>query len=360
MKRLFNFCAGPAAMPTAVLQKAQEELLNYQDLGMSVMEMSHRSTHYIEIASRAEQHLRQLMNIGDDYTVLFLQGGASLQFAGVPLNLLSGTADYLETGAWSKKAYQEAKRYDMLGTVNLVASGQDGHYTDVPDVGTWQVNDQADYFHYCSNETIHGVQITCPPKLDVPLVVDMSSDILSRPINVNDFGMIYAGAQKNIGPAGLTLVIIQKSLLGRAAAICPSVMNYSTQAAADSMLNTPASYAWYLAGLVFEWLLAQGGVETIAKLNQQKATLLYQAIDNSDFYDNRVKKHCRSLMNVPFQLADSTLEPLFLEQAQQAGLLNLQGHRAVGGMRASLYNAIGLDAVQALVSFMADFEKRYG
>lgn len=360
MSRLFNFCAGPATMPTAVLQRAQDELLDWQNLGASVMEISHRSADYIELASRAEQNLRTLMNINDDYAVLFLQGGASLQFAGIPMNLLSGVADYLDTGAWSTKAYKEAARYDGLGRINLVASGKDSNYTDVPSVDTWQLSEKADYFHYCSNETIHGVQIFDTPKVDAPLVADMSSNILSAPINVNDFGLIYAGAQKNIGPAGLTLVIVQKELLGRAANICPSVMNYTAQAEADSMLNTPATYAWYLAGLVFEWMIEQGGVEAIAKINEQKAKLLYHAIDNSSFYHNAVNPAYRSLMNVPFTLADSSLDKLFLEQAKQAGLLNLKGHRMVGGMRASLYNAVGLDAVEALVAFMVDFEKTHG
>lgn len=357
--RFANFCAGPASMPTAVLQKAQAELLDWQGRGVSVMEISHRSADYIEIAERAETHLRQLMGIGDDYAVLFLQGGASLQFSAVVLNLLNGgTADYLDTGTWSKKAYKEAKRYEALGLgkINLVAQG-DGK--DVPSTDSWQLSENASYFHYCPNETIHGVQIFQTPKVNAPIVADFSSCILSEPINVNDFGLIYAGAQKNIGPAGLTLVIVRKDLLEQASAWCPSILNYKNQADSDSMLNTPATYAWYLSGLVFEWLLENGGVEAIAKINRQKAQILYQAIDESDFYSNLVNPNHRSIMNVPFYLANADLDKLFLEKSKQAGLLNLKGHRAVGGMRASIYNAITLEQVSDLVAFMQDFEKNH-
>ncbi|MDO4441875.1 MAG: 3-phosphoserine/phosphohydroxythreonine transaminase [Moraxella sp.] len=359
MNRLANFCAGPASMPTAVLQKAQAELLDWRGTGASVMEISHRSADYIEIATKAEQDLRKLMNISDDYAVLFLQGGAALQFSAIPLNLLNGgTADYLTTGTWSEKAYKEAKRYDALGLgkINLVAQG-DG--TDVPSMDTWQLTDGASYFHYCPNETIHGVQIFETPKVDAPIVADFSSCILSEPINVNDFGVIYAGAQKNIGPAGLTLVIIRKDLLEQASAWCPNIMNYKNQLDNDSMLNTPSTYAWYLSGLVFEWLLDNGGVEAIAKINRAKAELLYRTIDESDFYANKVNPKHRSIMNVPFQLADTNLDKLFLEESKKAGLLNLKGHRVVGGMRASIYNAITLEQVQALVDFMKDFEQKH-
>lgn len=359
MNRLANFCAGPATMPTAVLEKAQAELLDWQGRGISVMEMSHRSADYMEVASRAEANLRQLMNISDDYAVLFLQGGAMLQFSAVPLNLLNGkTADYLNTGTWSEKAYKEAKRYEALGLgkINLVASG-DG--TDVPAVDTWALSEQASFFHYCPNETIHGVQIFETPKVNAPLVADMSSCILSEPINVNDFGLIYAGAQKNIGPAGLTLVIVHKALMEQASPWCPNVLNYKNQADNNSMLNTPSTFAWYLSGLVFEWLLAQGGVEAIAKINRQKAQLLYQTIDDSDFYHNKVNPKHRSIMNVPFSLADTELDKRFLEKAQEAGLLNLKGHRAVGGMRASIYNAVTFEQVHLLTEFMKDFEKTH-
>lgn len=361
MNRLANFCAGPATMPTEVLERAQAELLDWQGRGVSVMEVSHRSADYIEIAQKAEADLRTLMGICDDYEVLFLQGGAALQFSAIPLNLLGngGVADYLNTGAWSQKAYKEAKRYQILGlgTVNLVAEG-DG--TDVPDATSWQLTDGASYFHYCPNETIHGVQFFETPKVNAPIVADMSSCILSEPINVNDFGVIYAGAQKNIGPAGLTIVIIHKDLMSQASPWCPNILNYKNQADNDSMLNTPATFAWYLSGLVFEWLLANGGVESIAKTNRAKAELLYQAIDQSDFYHNGVNPKYRSIMNVPFTLANSELDKAFLEKSKAAGLLNLKGHRVIGGMRASIYNAVTLAQVEQLVSFMQDFEKNYG
>ncbi len=357
MNRLANFCAGPASMPTEVLLRAQSELLDWRGKGVSVMEISHRSADYIEIATKAEQDLRTLMGVSDDYAVLFLQGGAALQFSAVVLNLLNGgTADYLITGAWSEKAHKEAKRYQALGlgTINLVAQG-DGR--DVPAFDTWQLSDKASYFHYCANETIHGVQIFETPKVDAPIVADLSSCILSEPINVNDFGLIYAGAQKNIGPAGLTIVIVRKDLMEQASAWCPAILNYKNQADNDSMLNTPSTFAWYLSGLVFEWLLDQGGVEAMAKINRAKAQLLYQAIDDSDFYHNHVNPTYRSIMNVPFTLADSELDKLFLEQSKEAGLLNLKGHRVVDGMRASIYNAITLEQVQALTDFMKTFEK---
>ena len=360
MTRFANFCAGPASMPTAVLEKAQNEMLDWRGTGASVMEISHRSADYIEIASKAEADLRKLMNISDDYAVLSLQGGAALQFSAIPLNLLNGgTADYLNTCAWSEKAYKEAKRYESLdlGKINLVATGNGA---DVPSQDSWQLTDGAAYFHYCPNETIHGVQIFETPKVNAPIVADMSSCILSEPINVNDFGMIYAGAQKNIGPAGLTLVIIRKDLLEQASPWCPNIMNYKNQFDNDSMLNTPSTYAWYLSGLVFEWLLDNGGVEAIAKINRAKAQTLYRAIDESDFYRNTVNPKHRSIMNVPFQLADTELDKLFLEESKKAGLLNLKGHRVVGGMRASIYNAITLEQVESLVDFMKTFEQKHG
>lgn len=360
MSRLHNFSAGPAGMPTKVLERAKEELLHWNSTGTSVMEVSHRGADYVALAHKAESNLRQLMRIDDAYAVLFLQGGASLQFAGVPMNLLQGTADYLETGAWSKKAYQEASRYTMLGQINLVASGKEGNYTDVPQRNAWRLTDKADYFHYCSNETIHGIYTDVPSSINAPLVCDMSSDILSRPVDVSRFGIIYAGAQKNIGPAGLSVVIIKKELLDKASSICPSVMNYSLQAKADSMLNTPATYAWYLAGLVFEWLLEKGGVPAIYEQNQAKAKLLYETIDGSSFYHNAINPTCRSIMNIPFTLADNSLDEVFLKQAKTAGLLALKGHRSVGGMRASIYNALELESVQVLVDFMMDFEKKFG
>lgn len=358
--RVHNFCAGPAFMPTAVLEKAQQELLNWQNSGMSVMEMSHRSSEFVAIAETAEQNLRKLMNIPNNYKVLFLQGGASLQFSAIPLNLLQGTADYLDTGIWSKKAYQEAKRYEVLGLgkINLVASGKDSLYTNVPEINTWQQSDNADYFHYCSNESINGVAIFDIPKVNAPIVADMSSCILSEPIDVTKFGLIYAGAQKNIGPAGLTLVIVRDDLLGKTNSYCPSILNYQHQVENGSMVNTPATFAWYLSGLVFEWLLEQGGIEAIYQQNLEKARRLYHFIDNSDFYHNPVEKSYRSIMNIPFTLADKSLDKVFLQQADNHGLLNLKGHRSVGGMRASIYNATGLQAVDDLIAFMREFEKK--
>lgn len=357
--RLHNFCAGPAALPTAVLEKAKAEMLDWQGKGLSVMEMSHRSDAFIGITQQAEQNLRTLLNIPTNYQVLFLQGGASLQFSALPLNLLpSGkTADYLDTGVWSAKALKEAKRY---GNIQVVASAQNNGYTCVSEQSTWQVSDDAAYFHYCPNETINGLAMHDIPQVKAPLVADMSSCILSTPIDVSQFGVIYAGAQKNIGPAGLTLVIVRDDVLAEANPACPSLMNYAQQAKHGSMINTPPTYAWYLAGLVFEWLLEQGGLLVVAKMNQQKAELLYRFIDDHTFYNNPVAKKNRSIMNVPFTLADSRLDKLFLQQSEQAGLLNLAGHRSVGGMRASIYNAVSLQAVQDLTEFMADFAAKHG
>ena len=360
--RVPNFSAGPATIPTAVLSRAQEELLDWQGRGMSVMEVSHRSKEYIAIAQKAEAKLRSLMDIPDNYKVLFLQGGASLQFSAIPLNLLKdGRADYLTTGTWSEKAVKEAQRYAKLGLgeVNLVATGKDSNFTDVPAQSDWAISDDAAYFHYCANETIHGLQIFEPPKVDVPIIADMSSCILSQPIDVSKFGMIYAGAQKNIGPAGLVIVIVREDLLGQASEWCPMLLNYEHQADKESMSNTPATYSWYLAGLVFDWLEEQGGVAAIGKINQQKADLLYKTIDDSSFYSNPVAPKYRSIMNVPFTLADASLDKVFLEESEAAGLMNLKGHRDVGGMRASIYNAVSLDWVQQLVDFMIAFEKKH-
>ena len=360
--RLPNFCAGPATMPTSVLERAQSELLDWQGRGLSVMEVSHRSKEYMAITDKAEAKLRTLMEIPDNYKVLFLQGGASLQFSAIPLNLLNGgRGDYLTTGAWSGKAIKEAQRYEALGLgkINLVATGKEDNFTTVPAQSEWNVSDDAAYFHYCANETIHGIQIFEPPQVDAPIIADMSSCILSQPIDVSKFGMIYAGAQKNIGPAGLVIAIIRDDLLGQASAWCPMLLNYEHQADKESMSNTPATYSWYLAGLVFDWLEAQGGVAAIGKINQQKADLLYKTIDESSFYHNPVDPQYRSIMNVPFTLADSSLDKVFLEESEKAGLLNLKGHRDVGGMRASIYNAVPLEWVQQLVDFMIAFEKKH-
>ncbi|WP_043310844.1 3-phosphoserine/phosphohydroxythreonine transaminase [Pseudomonas sp. ML96] len=359
-KRAHNFCAGPAALPTAVLQRAQAEMLDWQGRGLSVMEMSHRSDEYVAIAEKAEQDLRDLLAIPTDYKVLFLQGGASQQFAEIPLNLLpeDGTADYIETGIWSKKAIEEARRY---GNVNVAASAKGYDYFAIPGQNEWQLSKDAAYVHYASNETIGGLQFDWIPQVgDTPLVVDMSSDILSREVDVSKFGLIYAGAQKNIGPSGLVVAIIREDLLGRARSVCPTMLNYKIAADNGSMYNTPATYSWYLSGLVFEWLKEQGGVAAMEQRNKAKKDLLYKAIDASDFYSNPIQASARSWMNVPFRLADEKLDKAFLAGADARGLLNLKGHRSVGGMRASIYNATGLDAVEALVAYMAEFEKEHG
>nr|WP_288359393.1 3-phosphoserine/phosphohydroxythreonine transaminase [uncultured Pseudomonas sp.] len=358
-KRAFNFCAGPAALPEAVLQRAQAELLDWQGKGLSVMEMSHRSDDYVVIAEKAEQDLRDLLTIPSDYKVLFLQGGASQQFAEIPLNLLpeDGTADYVDTGIWSKKSIEEARRY---GNVNVAASAKPYDYFAIPGQNEWQLSKNAAYLHYASNETIGGLQFDWIPETgDVPLVVDMSSDILSREVDISKFGLIYAGAQKNIGPSGLVVAIIREDLLGRARSSCPTMLNYKIAADNGSMYNTPATFSWYLSGLVFEWLKEQGGVAAMEQRNKAKKDLLYKAIDASEFYSNPIAKNARSWMNVPFRLADERLDKPFLAGADARGLLNLKGHRSVGGMRASIYNAVGLDAVEALVAYMAEFEKEH-
>ncbi|WP_374570213.1 3-phosphoserine/phosphohydroxythreonine transaminase [Acinetobacter sp.] len=358
--RAYNFCAGPAALPTAVLEKAQAEMLDWHGKGLSIMEMSHRSKDYVAVAEKAEADLRKLMNIPENYKVLFLQGGASLQFSAIPLNLLgkNSKADYIQTGIWSEKATKEAQRY---GDINVIEAGAsiDGKLA-ITDQSAWNLSDDAAYVHYAENETIGGIQFASIPETDKPLVADLSSSILSAPLDVSKFGLIYAGAQKNIGPAGLTLVIIRDDLLDQAKAEIPSLLKYSAQAQNDSMVNTPATYAWYLSGLVFEWLLEQGGVEAIYKANLAKAELLYGYIDASDFYNNPIAKENRSIMNVPFTLANADLDKQFLKEAEENHLLNLAGHRSVGGMRASIYNAVPLEGVQALVSFMDDFAKRNG
>ncbi|MBK9185758.1 MAG: 3-phosphoserine/phosphohydroxythreonine transaminase [Moraxellaceae bacterium] len=358
--RAYNFCAGPAALPEAVLQQAQAELLDYQGKGLSVMEMSHRSADYVAIAEQAEQDLRDLMNIPSNYKVLFLQGGASQQFAMIPLNLLRGktSADYVNTGMWSDKAIKEAKKFCQ---VNVVASDEANNFRAVPAFESWQVNPQAAYLHYTPNETIHGVQFDFVPPSNVPLVADYSSIILAEPIDVSKFGLIYAGAQKNIGPAGLVVVIVREDLLGDVVKGTPTMLDYKIHADNGSMYNTPSTYAWYLSGLVFKWLKAQGGLESMAQINHRKAAKLYAAIDNSGgFYSNPVAIANRSMMNVPFALTDASLDKSFLKEAEANHLLNLAGHRSVGGMRASIYNAVPEEGVDALISFMADFAKRHG
>ena len=357
--RVYNFCAGPAALPAEVLAQAAAEMQNFQGCGMSVMEMSHRSKTIIDITETAIADLRELLNIGDDYAVLFMQGGASLQFSAVPLNLLGNntTADYVNTGQWSKKAIQEAARY---ATVNVVASSEATQFTTIPPFDSWQLNSNAAYLHYTPNETIGGLEFNWVPDVNVPLVADMSSIILSRPVDVSRFGVIYAGAQKNIGPAGLTVVIIRRDLLGNSQPATPSLLNYQTAAASGSMYNTPPVYSIYLAGLVFKWLQARGGLSVMAAINQRKAEKLYAAIDSNDFYSNPVAAPSRSLMNVPFILANSSLDKTFLAESQAAGLTNLAGHRSVGGMRASIYNAMPESGVEALINFMQEFARKYG
>jgi phosphoserine aminotransferase len=360
MKRVFNFSPGPAMLPEPVLRRAQAELLDWQGSGMSVMEVSHRGTDFIEFAARSERTLRELLHVPDSYKVLFLQGGATLQFAAVPLNLApaGSVADYVVTGNWGEKAVQEAERYLR---VNVAATSKASKFTTIPDPRTWQLSKSAAYLHYTPNETVFGVEFHGIPEVsDAPLVADMSSTLLSRPLDVSRFGVIYAGAQKNIGPAGLVLVIVREDLLGRARRETPGVVDYKTMAENDSMWNTPSTLSWYFAGLVFDWLKEQGGLEAIGKINERKAQKLYAAIDGSGFYKNPVDKAHRSWMNVPFTLADAALDKPFLQEAKAAGLTNLKGHRVVGGMRASLYNAMPEAGVDALIGFMADFAKRHG
>ena len=360
MSEVFNFSAGPAVLPGPVLEQARQELLDWQGSGMSVMEMSHRGSHFMSIAQQAEADLRALLSIPAGYQVLFLQGGATSQFAMVPMNLLRGSqrADYINTGAWSKKAIAEAGRYC---TVNVASSAEASNFSDIPAPDTWQLDAGAAYVHYTPNETIGGVEFGWIPDTgEVPLVADMSSTILSRPLDVSRYGLIYAGAQKNIGPAGLTVVIVREDLLGEMLGSAPSMYNYRLHADAGSMLNTPPTFAWYLAGLVFRWLRDLGGLAAIEVVNRRKAGRLYGAIDSSSFYHSPVRADCRSLMNVPFTLADSSLDGDFLSKAGAAGLLNLKGHRSVGGMRASIYNAMPEAGVAALVEFMREFERTRG
>ncbi len=360
MVRAHNFSAGPAALPQEVLEQAAAEMLDWQGRGVSVMEISHRSPEYMAMAMEAEQDLRDLLAIPDNYRVLFMQGGATSQFAMVPLNLLGGVgkADYLNTGQWSLKAIKEARRF---GEVNVAASSEDQNFITIPDRDSWQLDSEAAYVHYTPNETIGGLEFHDIPDVgNVPLVADMSSTILSRPLDISRFGVIYAGAQKNIGPAGLTLVIIRDDLLGHAVDACPTLMNYQNVADNDSMLNTPPTYSWYLAGLVFKWLKNQGGLTVMAERNQRKAAKLYQAIDNSGFYSNVIDTRYRSWMNVPFRLASEQWNDEFLKQAAGENLLYLKGHKIVGGMRASLYNAVRESSVDSLIEFMTDFEQRYG
>jgi len=359
MTQAYNFSAGPAMLPRQVLKKIQQELLDYGNAKASVMEISHRGFDFMELAQRSEKDLRELMHIPDNYKVLFLQGGASAQFSMVPANLLRGKtkANYAHTGHWSKKAIAEGRRYC---DVNICTDSSSNKYTDIEDFSDWNIDPDGAYLHYTPNETIAGLEFDYTPELDMPLVADMSSTILSREIDVSKYGVIYAGAQKNIGPAGLTVVIVREDLIGQVVDSQPALFDYSIQANNDSMYNTPATFSWYVAGCVFEWIKEQGGLNVMAKINQTKAQTLYRAIDNSDFYSNPVASKYRSWMNVPFLLADDKLNELFLERSADANLLTLKGHRSVGGMRASIYNAMPQEGVDALVDFMNNFEKDYG
>jgi len=360
MSRIFNFSAGPAVLPEEVLARAGDEMLDWRGTGMCVMEMSHRGKEFMSIAAEAEKDLRDLLAVPANYKVLFLQGGATLQFAQIPMNLLAGKgrADYVVTGEWSKKAVKEAQAYC---DVHVAASSEDKGFTYFPSQRSFQIGSDTAYLHYCSNETIGGVEAHwIPDSGDIPLVADASSHLLSRPLDVAKFGLIYAGAQKNIGPAGLTIVIVRDDLLGKAAKGTPSVMDYKQQAAADSMLNTPATYAMYIAGLVFKWLKQLGGLAEIEQRNIAKAQLLYDYLDSSSFYKNSVDRKDRSRMNVPFTLADATLDGDFLKGAEGWGMVQLKGHRSVGGMRASIYNAMPVEGVEQLVAYMKEFEAKHG
>jgi len=359
--RVFNFSAGPAALPEPVLRQAAAEMLDWHGSGMGVMEMSHRGPEFIAIHAEAVALLRELLAVPDNYRILFMQGGGLGENAIVPLNLLGRNpkADFVVTGSWSEKSFREAQRY---GNINLAADAAvDGKYRGIPAVSTWKLDRAAAYVHICTNETIDGVEYFFTPDTGgVPLVADASSHLLSRPMDVPKYGLIFGGAQKNIGPAGLTIVIIREDLLGQAHALCPSAFEYRTVAAHDSMYNTPPTYGIYIAGLVFKWLKAQGGLAGMEARNVEKANLLYQAIDATGFYSNSVAPDCRSRMNVPFYLHDERLNAPFLKGAEERGMVQLKGHRSVGGMRASIYNAMPLEGVQALVAWMREFEKAHG
>ncbi len=359
MSRVYNFSAGPAALPLEVLDIIREDIPDWQGTGMSVMEVSHRSAEFVELAARAEANVRELLAIPDDYSVLFPQGGATLQMAMAPLNLAKAgqRTEYVVTGSWGKKAFKEAKKFT---DAHVIADADDENFTYIPDEASWDRGDDAAYLHYTPNETIAGVEYHFVPGGDVPLVADMSSTILSRPIDISRFGVIYAGAQKNIGPAGITLVIVRNDLLERAPDDLPHLMTWRSYAESDSMTNTPPTFAWYVADQVFQWLKRQGGLVAMAEVNERKAKKLYAAIDASPFYSNPVRVDCRSWMNVPFILADDALDKKFLEESKAAGLTNLKGHRSVGGMRASIYNAVPEEAVDALIEFMAEFERANG
>jgi phosphoserine aminotransferase len=358
MKCTYNFSAGPAVLPKSVMLRAQAEMIDWHDSGMSVMEMSHRGKHYMSIIEKVESDFRSLFNVPKNYKVLFLQGGAIAQNSMVPLNLLNGKkANYVVSGYWSKRSYQDALPF---GDMSIAASSESIGYTKAPDLQEWKIDSSASYIHFCSNETIHGVEyFDLPSVKTIPVVADMSSHILSRPVDISQFGVIYAGAQKNIGPAGLTIVIVRDDLLEVASPLTPSVFNWKTQAENQSMINTPTTYSIYMAGLVFEWLIELGGLATIEKQNIKKAELLYNYIDSSDFYSNPIDIKNRSRMNVPFRIQNEDLHASFVTGAENLGMIGLKGHRLVGGIRASIYNAMPIEGVQALVDYMKDFEKSH-
>lgn len=357
MNRVYNFSAGPSMLPIEVLEKASKEMTNYNNTGMSVMEMSHRSAAYQDIIDTAEKTLREIMNIPDNYKVLFLQGGASTQFAMIPLNLLTGSkkANYVNTGAWSKKAIAEAKKY---GEVNVVASSEDKTFTYIPELDKETFTKDADYFHITSNNTIYGTKFNELPDVgDVPIVADMSSNILSEEVDVSKYGVIYAGAQKNMGPAGVTVVIIREDLIGDPQDITPTMLKYKTHSDKGSMFNTPPTYSIYVAGMVFEWIKELGGIGAIQKRNEEKAKLIYDYLDSSKLFKGTVAQKDRSLMNIPFVLPTDELNAEFIKEAADRGMVNLKGHRTVGGMRASIYNAMPVEGVKKLVDFMKEFEE---
>jgi phosphoserine aminotransferase len=360
MTRVFNFSPGPATLPEPVLRQAAGEMLDWHGSGMSVMEMSHRGKEFISIHAEAESLVRELLGVPANYKVLFMQGGAIGENAIVPMNLIgkSGKADFVSTGDWSKRSIKEAKTY---GKVNIAASGEASHFTAIPKQAEWKLDPEASYVHICSNETIGGVEYHWTPDTGkVPLVADMSSNIMSRPIDVGRYGLIYAGAQKNMGPSGVTVVIVRDDLLGHALPITPSAFNYQLQAENDSMYNTPPTYAIYIAGLVFKHIKEQGGLKAVEAHNKAKAAVLYDYLDESKFFRNPVAREDRSLMNVPFKLKDESLDEAFLKGAQAKGMIQLKGHRSVGGMRASIYNAMPIEGVKALVAYMKDFEAQHG
>ena len=357
MPRKFNFGAGPATMPESVLLEVQEELLAWNGLGLSVTEISHRSPEFIEIAKQAETDFRDLLSVKDDYAVLFTHGGATMQNAAVPLNLAAkdGIADYVNSGHWAKRSMKEAERYT---NVNVAASSEDNNFNYFPEQNSWTVSEDSSYIHYTPNETIGGLCLRTIEYSNVPIVADYSSGILSEPIDIDKFSLIYGGAQKNIGPSGLGFVIVKKDLLGNAQSITPNLLNYTLIHEGESMSNTPPTFAWYVAGKVFKWLKSLGGVEEIGKINNRKAKKLYQFIDDSNFYENNINKENRSIMNIPFLLGNDDLNTKFLSESKNAGLLALKGHRSVGGMRASIYNGLPEEAVDTLIEFMDDFEKK--